>query len=467
MSSYIKDLSQNLNKKIIIVDNDISDLDTLDKRFKELNLPCLSIHYEQADFEALKLQGVRYAFFDLNITDVSFDLSDETEITEDHQDLKRVFNELVHAISEVIDKNNGPYVLIFWTQNEFLVGAFQKYLSNRLPDDFPIPISILVLSKGEFRADNKSLDRVLQETEKFQSLKSLAKFESLVEVSISETISSLLSTIIDKNSLILDPENFDNKIFELFKYIALSNYGVIAYEEPTKAIIEGLLPLLNYNITKSCSDIKLFEDILDSSESEKYRNDFSTLKKTISEKFNISALNSAYHIDNTPSNFSSRGATFNINGSSEYFENIFEVNFEEIFRSNFNDFHKKLVQSNAWGEIQVVITEFSAACDYSQNNDRVNKYIIGYLIPINTFTLTSKIPEKVLRSGKDSMLSFSSPFDINSQDQYLSYSLSHAISINFNDKEKLNYLFTLKKELMDSIGNKYSNHVSRIGITVF
>lgn len=117
------------------------------------------------------------------------------------------------------------------------------------------------------------------------------------------------------------------------------------------------------------------------------------------------------------------------------------------------------------------MTELSAACDYSQNKDRVNKYILGYSIPEKAILKCVDDNKKKIRSmlkpKHEACYVIDSSFDINNSDVYLAYSLNHVITVDPIDIEKLTYCFTLKKEMMDLIGNKYSNHVSRIGITAF
>lgn len=471
MSTHLKNLNIELNKKIIVVDNEADHLSMLEQRFKDLGLPCLSIHYEQAEFETLKLKGVRYAFFDLNITDANFNLNDESEISKDNPDLKRVFNELVYAITEVLDKNNGPYILVLWTDNEFLVNPFLDYVNSRELEEFPLPVSILVLSKAVFRTDNQSLDRILEETDKFQSLKSLANFENLVETSISETISSLLSTVKDQKILLVNGDMFDLRMTELFKYIALSNFGKIAYEAPTKAIVEGILPLLNYNITKNCIEEKVFGDLIDADQLDAYDEDFKSLRATIGDNFSISALNSAYHIEDNSKRVDARGATSIIDEHSVYFSNKFGIEIIDIFKSAFDKLYSKLIDQNLTSDVKIIMTELSAACDYSQNKDRFNKYILGCSIPEKAILKCVDDNKKKIRSmlkpKHEACYVIDSSFDINNSDVYLAYSLNHVITVDPIDIEKLTYCFTLKKEMMDLIGNKYSNHVSRIGITAF
>lgn len=471
MSTHLKDLNVELNKKIIVVDNELDHLSMLEERFKDLGLPCLSIHYEQAEFETLKLKGVRYAFFDLNITDANFNLNDESEISKDNLDLKRVFNELVYAITEVLDKHNGPYILVLWTNNEFLVDPFLDYINSRELKEFPLPVSVLVLSKAVFRTDSKSLDRILEETNKFQSLKSLAKFENLVETSISETISSLLSTVKDQKGLLVNEDMFDLRMTELFKYIALSNFGKIAYEVPTKAIVEGILPLLNYKITKNCMQEEIFGSLIDINQLNNYDEDLKSLRATIGDSFSISALNSAYHIDDNPKGVDTRGATFVIDEHSEYFNNKFGIEIIEVFKSTFDQLYSKLIDKKLMVDVKIIITELSAACDYSQNKDRVNKYILGYLIPKKAILECVNNNKNKIRSSlkpkHEACYVVGNSFSIDNLDVYLAYSLNHVISIDLGDREKLEHSFTLKKEMMDLIGNKYSNHVSRIGITAF
>ena len=106
-----------------------------------------------------------------------------------------------------------------------------------------------------------------------------------------------------------------------------------------------------------------------------------TLPKNVSTE----KLNSIFHIDTTPENLSirHRGAVcpFILNDKEDVFNNFFEITYNDWISKTFKYLHDNC-DSN---EIQLIALEFSAACDFSQNKIRTNKYILGVLFPSACF----------------------------------------------------------------------------------
>ena len=113
--------------RIIIVDDDKSELDNLTRAFLSTGIGCRPFEYE-IDYST-PLNGVRLAFFDVNLTPISVNSSgvSDDELIELN---RQVFNDLATAINQYIGKENGPYGLIFWTKNEKVISAFTKYMQD-------------------------------------------------------------------------------------------------------------------------------------------------------------------------------------------------------------------------------------------------------------------------------------------------------------------------------------------------
>jgi len=132
----------------------------------------------------------------------------------------------------------------------------------------------------------------------------------------------------------------------------------------------------------------------------------------------------------------------------------------------FIEINSSLIESNSRELIRskstFVAIEISSACDYSQNKPRNHKYVLGVLVPSNNmqFFKFDKIAEAVLYKDIPEIC-------LDAVKYKIFIHLNHTLS-DFEINEKIGEpLFIFKKEMVDLIGNRYANHVSRIGITTF
>ncbi len=141
--------------RIIIVDNEESELDSLGKTFLKNGLGCKTFNYNE--YIAQPLSNVRIAFFDINLMNKSVDLT-SNDIEELVKSNSSVLNDLATAIGLYISQDNGPYALVFWTSNPKLKDAFIHYIqdSRRGFSSLPSPFYIDCLDKIEL-SNNEGL----------------------------------------------------------------------------------------------------------------------------------------------------------------------------------------------------------------------------------------------------------------------------------------------------------------------
>ena len=109
----------------------------------------------------------------------------------------------------------------------------------------------------------------------------------------------------------------------------------------------------------------------------------------------------------------------------------------------------------------MIALEFSAACDYSNKKNRINKYILGVVtdhFEIDTFLNKTRRSESSYHIG-------GCCFQHNDTNHNIWLNLNYVFGTFENDTRFGKPLFILKKEIMDMLGNKYASHISRIGIT--
>jgi hypothetical protein len=252
----------------------------------------------------------------------------------------------------------------------------------------------------------------------------------------------------------------------LFSRIAISALGYNhAKENPDRAIYEALMPLVS-NALINADDTKWKSVLTILSESD------INSQPTYPIGFEPSKLNSIFHIDKIKDHKKNkRGIVLEYKHipvkSTNRFDYIRDMCKEcKMLFSKFIEFDTvnstPLVRDLIRIKSKFIAIEISSACDYSQEKSRNNKFVLGLLIP--------KKDENIFKLNNISEAVFYKELPIiyyDNEDYSIYVNLNYTLS-DFEISEKIcDPLFILKKEIMDLIGNRYANHVSRIGITSF
>ena len=420
--------------RIIAIDNNPDHLSILTKNFHDNGIGCLPILYNQLSPPQTPFTNVRLAFFDINLRDTTNN--------------SEIFNDLSNALNDYIDKENGPFALIFWTQNHAIVEDLINYINQRRSET-PQPYLVKCIDKDKFL--NESLEIELGQILSSPTLKLLLDFEENAQESASSVINSIYN-LIPKSQNWGDFSLFETNFDLIFSKIAISALGYHhAKENPDKAIYEALSPIIANKLISSNFGTE-WNSILNSLSSSKQNN-----QPSYPRDFNISKLNSIFHIDESiPSSKINRGVVVNVDSNDPFFKANFDIQYTEWFARLLLGLNKSIRN-----ESRLIAVEISASCDFSQKKPRTYKLMLGVLVKeVNAGSIeSSKIPQN--------LLSLDSVFNISGENMNVFFNLNYVFSVNESDNLLGNSLFTFKKEIMDMIGNRYANHVSRIGITSF
>lgn len=443
--------------KIIIVDNSVDELERLGKVFLEIGVGCRTFLYT-TDYDAEPLKNVRIAFFDINLTLGKEFLSGEEkeEIIANHS---AVLNDLAYAIEQFISIKNGPYALIFWTKNKELIDAFIQYINER-KIAIPNPIIITHIDKTQITDDNIGTlpQLVLDLLNSNEKIKFLFDLENNAKKSGENTLNRIYD-ILPKN----DPWGESQQLFEdldkVLSKIAASTLGFgHAKENPKKAVYEGLLPILNYEFLNSESNIN-WNDIVAQLHQAQKHNDIVSPDINIQHK-----VNALYHIEEyNKQTKDTRGCIIEIDKNNPDLIASFGINNYDIWFNDLIPIDEKTIRKDVRGSSKMIALEFSAACDYSNKKNRINKYILGVVtdyFEIDTFLNKARRSESSYHIG-------GCCFQHNNTNYNIWLNLNYVFGTFENDERFGNPIFILKKEIMDMLGNKYASHISRIGITSF
>ena len=468
--------------RIIIVDDNSQHLFDLANRFSKEGLASRLIHYDQSKME--QLDGIRLAFFDINLTPQTINLRQQSYDYKTDASLSTTFNYLSTAIEDIISPTNGPYILVFWSDNTVLIDNFIEYVKDRKLR-LPRPLSIECIDKS----DSASIDSRIKAVLSHKAISLLYNFERKCELAASKTINEIYDIIPKDLSLGWgDTDNiFETEFKNIFSKIAYSTLGKNAESNLDKAIIESFLPVLNFHINS-----------LVSTEWDDYIPKPLALKAEVSNT-TMSRLNSFFHIDTCPHPLS-RGSVYQLNNGKNNKALGKKItnkrkrkkqNKKDILKSQY-DYGKYIDEFDEWvekclalkkegdlkrnvkekqlkeietiiKESELIAIEISAACDFSQNNPRNLKYILGIKSPL--------VDKDLVHNSKPGNVFNHQPkvtFFLNGEYFQIVLDMNRVITTSRSEElvgAKL--LFGLKKEFVDMIGHNYASHISRIGITSF
>jgi hypothetical protein len=446
--------------RIIIVDDNLNELNTLTQSFLENGIGCRPFQYINTYDEPL--ENVRIAFFDINLAEKKID--DTGKTVEEAVKLNTpVYNDLAIAINQYIHKENGPFALFFWTKNSLIKDGFIEFMQDaeRGFATTASPFFVGCIDKTEFNGDDvhSKLSKKLLEVLNNEKIKFLFDFEQNARISGERTINKIFEIIPKDDKWGNSEKSFEN-IGKVLSKIAAATLGFEhSKDSPSKAIYEGLIPLLNNELIRIESDVnweQLLAPLYEAAAFDRIVSPDDLIQRKV---------NAVFHIESSNGNKDVRGAviqvdktnvdllaTLNIVGVDEWFNKIIPFH-------NDKNAIKKEIRKGA----ELVAIEISAACDYSNKKKRINKYILGFKTPI--IDIKADIDEK--NRIESSYHLGGANFHYNNQDFQIWLNLNFVFGTKCDDQRLGNILFVLKKEIMDMIGNKYASHISRIGITSF
>lgn len=422
------------SNRILVIDNEQSDLDRIAHEFNLKGIGCRTILYDGINFPDKPFSDVRVAFFDVNLGQ-AFSDNDMYAILE-------------NAIKSYISIDNGPFVLIFWTNNSQWKDGFIDYI-NRDPNnpndvrDRIKPYYISTIDKTSISPQN-TLESMLKNQLGNQIVELCLDFDEQLREASDHTINKLLS-IIPNEGKWGQPDDFEEGMKKVFTKIAISAWGEFhAKRNPDGAINEALIPIVAHSLPQE----HFWASFLDKNMfNEKTLNNDPLFKNNSNEL--LLRLNNYFHIvDKDVIDKKTRGVVVKLK-VDDLFERYFNIEFTEWKKKEFGESPKI---ETAFP----IAIEISAACDYSQQKNRNLKYLMGIA---NENSITTKSNKNISYLDNIGFLYQGKPL-------YIALDFNY-VFVDFEPSIIDSVLFGFKKEMMDMIGNEYANHISRIGITSF
>lgn len=425
------------NNSIIVVDNKVEDLEKIARVFNVHGIGCRTIECNGYDLLPEPLKGVKIAFFDIDFIGAG----DETAI----------FSALRSVLTSTISKDNGPFVLVFWTTNPQFVSGFKEFVNrDETYKNVPNPIFITTLDKSEFEANPDRLSDSIEHICACPLAKCLISFSEELQTASDSCMQNITSLITVDEPWGVSTK-YEKRFKEIFSRISIDTLGMTngrAY--PDLAIKESLAPLFGYNLCNNGGTAwKSYLDLENVSKSK---------LNSISISDIAPSLNSIYHIDFNIVDPFARGTVRKIDCENDIFANRIGFSKDDWVYNRFLKIQFKI-------SYELIALEFSAACDYANDKCRLHKFLLGIICSKDDAALILNSSIKI--SGNVYSPEF--VFRYNDCENCIFVDLNSVISEEDNEMFKMlgKPLFKFKHEIMNVITTAHANHESRLGYSKF
>ena len=237
--------------RMVVVDNDEKDLNTLVTGLNQAGYSCRGIQYlagPTEDIRHLPCPHVRVIFMDIDLAGTS--LTDEAT----DEELSQPFSNITGLLERIAPE--GPYILVLWTIHEKLANRLQAYLQKRL-SKVPEPFDTVTLPKTDFTglAHNIRMEELPKGINSlfanYPVLNALSDWEEKTLASASRTVAAV--TMVQKENRTSSRQR--EQIPILLARIAQDAAGRPDIKDnPFRAINEALVPVLSDQVTNEAAN---------------------------------------------------------------------------------------------------------------------------------------------------------------------------------------------------------------------
>jgi hypothetical protein len=389
---------------------------------------------------------------------------------------------LYPTIESVLKKLNpvGPYYLIFWSRYKALPEEIVNYFSARSKDEITAPIGWGYLDKTEFQDDEdieklkETISNLIGEVCVFRLL---LGWENRTSQAASQTLSDIYQIASSQNDNGWKIDDTKEKLIALLTHVA---HGAIGHKNSVDltnhAVETGLLPILEDNFLGMTSDEDIQTLNVEWKECLIKLGDTRALEDLSDE--DLSNLNAFYNLEEVTAEYSKckRGVFVtladDVKEDRELFCSLFgsENSYKKLVAEEFlfnNDIGNKKFRNDLRGKIKLGWLEVGAACDHAQRKNRLHKYLLSALVPLECLEMVCKNSDSgISRKAHEGV--YRSPLLQYKDEQYvLLVSFRYSAGLHQDSSVLDEPIFRLKEQIINEIAFTWSKHSIRPGITSF
>ncbi len=453
-------------------------------------IPCIGYWYDREANQLRPtpaeggLQHLRLVLMDLN-------LAEQAGIP----DAASLCSGVISALKQIISKDAGPYLLVFWTMVGNRATEVANLLYQRLEpvEDIPCPIMTIELSKRPFMVPDpqqqdwkaalsdfysqlhQTTEPLRQELEKVVTrdprLSALATWESRASEAASHAVNEVYACA---KTDALQPLDRTASLEKVLAKIAVAASGPKpAAEWPSRALDAGMVEILLDQFGTSGEDPN-YRDVVQAA-----------IGKTIRGKIGFrdrekmfAVLNTFFHIDKKvgaakawdrgvviPAGPPLEAAVLGFTAGS-----LLEGEF--LFGENQFPEGQREAMSALWNECrrsaELVLVELGADCDHAQAKPRTRRYLVGLEIPVHLAPLMFSPKDKTKTTLRNGSLQLLGPWNINGRIVHLLVSCRRFWAWQGENPPQAGHVrYRLRASLVNKLLHHYSVWSSRPGVVEF
>lgn len=403
------------NGKVVIIDDKVEDVIELISGLSSEKVPFVYYKDELGeDLPAEPLNNVRILFLDLLLID------------DNKPTVKTVVSTLITRIKKIIPKNNGPYILIYFSSTKKVYGkAFERELKKKKLKPY---CPFLALSISKPTNINKVKAELQDKFNNFGSMKAFLTLESITNKATSKVINSFSDIFSvdgswDKNLKDVLYKTGEARVGEV-------NFKALDNENKIKNALLSLSSTLDENIEREINSLNF-------------------------TAINFDALIKYDTTEDAKAKFNSRLHVFDFNQSAIKSGVLYFLRNNKAITNEILD-KLRDPKRTAVIENKLFFIDLTPTCDYSQDKKYV-RGVFGIMI--------SKSDEKSFKSARPAFSKFS-PILFYKDDTkrfILDYRFSKSILMTEFDKLKMKPAFRISNELLIEFQSDFAKHISRPG----
>lgn len=405
------------NGRVVVIDDKVEEGLPLTLALSKNKIPTIYFTGRLEELPAKPLVGIRIVFLDI-------------VLGTDGQPAKTQVATAIRIFKSIIDKNNGPYLLIAWTKHPEHIEAIKTELA-----DIP-PIFLIDMEKSNCRDGDGNFNIIKIEKKIKTALSKLKAFHIFVlwESLLHRAAGNIVN---DFSSFYINNDEWDNNTSSIFFHLGRAYLGEKADSLKNKEIIKNAL------LTMSGAFIDTIENKI-----RNYRVPFKDINKNdiandIRARINKKLL--LYFERNLMS-----AEPGNIYKASRKLGGHLDLN--ELFHDNkFNTYPQK---DDLISKAKFIFLEVSPPCDYAQNNLRIHRCLGGVMWPL----------EHAKKIKKGDFLYMTPLLEIDKKLYKLVFNMRYLTSMPIKDLQNKKALCRIRHDMLIDIQSHIARHVNRPGI---
>ncbi len=452
--------------RFVVLDDKPEHLIPIVEAFKNIGTACIGIPYNEEDGSHLDLdyyRGVRGFFIDLH-------LSGGSSIGSNFH-----YAEIVNILERVITLNNGPFIMVLWSENDQECDDLTQYIEERLAEDkkYCKPLLIKSLSKTDYICFNPSepdFGNIKSEKREEFKIKIKEFFTSIPQIAAlfdweSKVLEAVNQTLIELMNLVpSDKRNFSDYPEEIDKVLSCITRDTVGRShvstDPKKAFNLAIAPILVdkvLNNQTTSDNIQLWNDAITQVNS-----------ATISDVKSVGKFNKMLHLAVT--GHETMGA-YDWGAVVEIPSQIFTDDYcrENLGLSSKKELGKQIFGFRDLEGLKPILVRIGASCDYAQNKKGPISYIFGYIVSHTKYNCRQDDFDNPAEKSFNKRLSdWSSPlfyYEGAGSPFYIVLNLQLVITTVKDKLAGYETLYRIREQLLNQIILRTTTFASRPGIT--